>query len=112
MIATPALLVGVLLFAAPEPSRPEHRRRSDQIADGPGAGPWEMRAPEELGLDGAALDAAEEYVNEEIAGRQCWLVAKDGFIVQERCAPLLSLVLLEEVSPRFWGNGRAVDGGL
>ena len=91
MIAAPALLVGVLFFAAlglatPEPSRPEHRRR--QIEDGPGAGPWEMRTPEEMGLDGAALDAAEEYVNEEIAGRQCWLVAKDGFIVQERCAPL------------------------
>ena len=73
MIAT-ALLVGVLLLVAaptmltPEPSRPEHRCRSDQTADGPGAGPWEMRTPEELGLDGAALDAGEEYMNEEIAG--------------------------------------------
>ena len=53
---------------------------------GPGAGPWEFRTPAEMGLDGAALDRAEEYVHEEIAGRQCWLVAKDGFIVQERCA--------------------------
>ena len=99
MIVASALL-GALCFAAPalglatpEPSRPEpeHHHHRRQIEDGPGAGPWEFRTPEELGLDGAALDAAEAYVNEEIAGRQCWLVVKDGFIVQERCASLLYL---------------------
>ena len=78
----------VLLFAAataaPLGSRPPHHDRHERrIEDGPGAGPWEKREPSELGLDGEALDRAEEYVNTEMAGRQCFMVVKDGFIVKE-----------------------------
>ena len=77
----------VLLFAAataaPLGSRPPQRRHERRIEDGPGAGPWEKREPAELGLDGEALDRAEEYVNAEMAGRQCFMVVKDGYIVKE-----------------------------
>ena len=77
----------VLLFAAataaPLGSRPPQRRHERRIEDGPGAGPWEKREPAELGLDGEALDRAEEYVNAEMGGRQCFMVVKDGFIVKE-----------------------------
>ena len=86
-------LGSVLLFAAAtaapvgSPRSPPHHYRHDRherrIEDGPGAGPWEKREPAELGLDGEALDRAEEYVNVEMAGRQCFMVVKDGYIVKE-----------------------------
>ena len=54
-----AQLSSVLLAATA--AAPPH-----QNEDGPGAGEWQRRTPEELGLDGEALDRAEEYVNQEM----------------------------------------------
>ena len=80
MLRLALLLAPAMATAMPTPH--QHRRHG-RIEDGPGAGPWERRTPEELGLDGPALDAAEEYLNEEMGGRQCFMVVKDGYIVKE-----------------------------
>jgi CubicO group peptidase (beta-lactamase class C family) len=77
------LALALLLAPAMATAMPTPHRRHGRIEDGPGAGPWERRTPEELGLDGPALDAAEEYLNEEMGGRQCFMVVKDGYIVKE-----------------------------
>lgn len=50
---------------------------------GPGAGPWEIAKPEEFGLSGERLRAAEEQVNKEVDNRNCMLVTKNGKIVYE-----------------------------
>jgi hypothetical protein len=85
-VALVALSTALGAAAAPHhrPGRPPHpHQRSGKNEDGPGAGDWQRRAPAELGLDGPALDRVEEYVNEEMAGRQCFMVVKDGYIVKE-----------------------------
>eukprot|EP00756_Hemistasia_phaeocysticola_P011458 Hpha_TRINITY_DN15122_c1_g16::TRINITY_DN15122_c1_g16_i1::g.129603::m.129603 len=50
---------------------------------GPGQGPWETASPESQGLSGEELKAAEEAVNNNVGGRVCYLVVKNGKIVHE-----------------------------
>jgi len=50
---------------------------------GPGKGPWETATPESQGLSSEELREAEEAVNRNVGGRVCYLVVKNGKIVQE-----------------------------
>jgi CubicO group peptidase (beta-lactamase class C family) len=50
---------------------------------GPGAGPWTVATPESVGLSPEALRISEETVNDRVGGRVCYVVIKDGKIVQE-----------------------------
>jgi len=50
---------------------------------GPGSGPWQFATPESQGLSTAELQAAEAAVNEQVDGRVCYVVVKNGFIVYE-----------------------------
>lgn len=51
---------------------------------GPGAGPWQTSAPESQGLSTADLAAAAAGANDDMAGRVCYVVVKNGFIVHEQ----------------------------
>jgi len=50
---------------------------------GPGSGPWEIRTPLSQGLNETELIAAEERVNDQIDGRVCYVVIKNGYLVFE-----------------------------
>jgi CubicO group peptidase (beta-lactamase class C family) len=50
---------------------------------GPGSGPWSVGTPESVGLSSAKLRASEEAVNDRVSGRVCYIVVKDGTIVEE-----------------------------
>lgn len=52
--------------------------------EGPGSGKWEVATPESQGLVAEYLHDAEEYINENVGERSCYLVVKNGKIVYEK----------------------------
>eukprot|EP00729_Bicosta_minor_P005841 gene5841-94_t len=70
MFSLPLLVV--VLFQPGEPG------------EGPGSGKWEVATPESQGLVAEYLHDAEEYINENVGERSCYLVVKNGKIVYEK----------------------------
>jgi hypothetical protein len=50
---------------------------------GPGSGPWEIATPESQGLSTSELNAAAAASNNDMGGRVCYLVVKNGKLVHE-----------------------------
>jgi hypothetical protein len=50
----------------------------------PGREPiWQVASPESQGVRADLLVAGEELVNAEMAGRLCYIVVKNGFLIHE-----------------------------
>jgi hypothetical protein len=52
--------------------------------NGPGSGPWQTQTPASQGLSQAELQEAADATNDDIRGRDCYLVIKNGYIVFEQ----------------------------
>jgi len=50
---------------------------------GPGQGPWQTATPASQGLSAAELQEAADDTNDDVPGRVCFLVIKNGLIVHE-----------------------------
>lgn len=49
----------------------------------PGVGKWQVVKPESVGLHLADLEAAKDFINENVLDRQCFILIKDGKIAYE-----------------------------
>eukprot|EP01052_Picozoa_sp_SAG31_P007690 SAG31_NODE_370_length_16651_cov_3.511056_17_plen_160_part_00 len=82
-----ALVLLDLRLASAGPLPPKRKLQQQEAVKGPGAGPWELAAPETYGMNAEALERAFIELESSTPNRYCSIVAKEGKLVHERYNP-------------------------